>query len=190
MSDKKAESYILSGESASFEEVLVDRLLSPYFGSFWWIHEERVQTAFRDAGVHYDQESDQNAHLHLSILEQNREGRGYVPFLFGSRSSRSNRAVAVRGLTDSEPDSTTYFGAILQPVQLSYAEILQRNEHAEYNPRRRPDEGKKAFDKRRYSSLVGEPWERSILWPNWDKLQASDKEAAALREWCERRGLL
>ncbi len=169
---------------------LVGHLLSPDFGSLWWINEKRVKWAFRHSGVQYDQQSDRKAHPHVSILEHNREGRGSVPFLFGSRSGSHKRTVAVKGLTHSETQSTTYFGAILQPVHLGYAEMLQRNEDAEHNPRRRSDESKEAFDKRHRSSLVGAPWERSVLWPNWDKLQTSEEEQSALREWCERRNLL
>lgn len=171
-------------------DFLVDTLLTPDFGTFWWVNESRAMQQFTESGVKYDSGSTRKAHPHVSILESNLKGRGFIPFLFGASLGNEHHHVRVFGLTDAEPDAPTYFGVIQQPVCLSPAEMLSRREEAEYNPQRRPDEGADDYSKRIFASLAGPSWERSTIWPNWDRLEANESEQSRLKKWCKQRNLL
>lgn len=152
-------------------DLLVARLLSPFFGSFWWVREQLLIDLLREDAVAYDEKSDRKCHPHVSLLaEGERVGRGFVPFLLGSSRRSGNGCVRIRGLLEHEPERVTYFGGMAHPVRVSSRAMLSRAEDADRN------------------QLTGHPWERSNVWPNWNRLEATDAEKQAIREWCDEWG--
>lgn len=151
--------------------LLVARLLSPLFGSFWWVREQLLIDLLKEDAVAYDETSDRKCHPHVSLLsEEERLGRGFVPFLFGSSQWPGSSSVRIQGLLENEPERVTYFGGLAHPVRVSSQAMLSRADEADRN------------------QLTGHPWERSNIWPNWDRLEATDAEKQALREWCNEWG--
>jgi hypothetical protein len=157
----------------SYYDRLADHLLSPRFGTLWWVLEKLLIRNLKQESIKYDYYSDRICHPHVSILSAGQVyGRGYVPFLLGSHSGNSWKHVSIKGLSNSKPEDTTYFGSLLHPVKISSQDMLSPNLDATL------------------STLVGENQQRSNIWPNWDRLETTEGESLRLEKWCERWGLL
>ena len=157
----------------AYYDRLADHLLTPRFGTFWWVLEKLLMRNLKDEGVKYDYRSDREAHPLVSIMDESGSlGRGYVPFLYGSRTGSSRKHVSITGLTHSRGEDTTYFGVLLRPVKISSQDMLSRNEDVDKD------------------ILEGRNADRSNVWPNWDRLEATDDEKSRIEKWCKRWGIL
>ncbi|MGZ0654489.1 hypothetical protein ACWPKS_02690 [Coraliomargarita sp. W4R72] len=157
----------------SYYDRLVDHLLSPRFGTFWWVLEKMLIRNLKQEDIPYDYDSDRIGHPHVSILAAGQAyGRGYIPFLLGSHGGYPWKHVSITGLTHSKPEDITYFGSLLHPVRISSQDMLSPNVDADP------------------SILEGTSHQRSNIWPNWDRLEATEEECSRLEKWCERWDLL
>jgi hypothetical protein len=157
----------------SYYDRLVDHLRCPRFGTFWWVLEKLLIWNLKKENIQYDYNSNRIGHPHVSILSANQAyGRGYIPFILGSHSGCSWKHVSIKGLTYSKPEDITYFGSLLHPVRISSQDMLSPNVDADL------------------SILEGTQQQRSNVWPNWDRLEATEEECSRLEKWCERWDLL